>query len=306
MVLSRNTLIMALVLLFAESVRAGKDKETPPPTSSFMPTPAPTITPKPSIMPSYSPSAGPTSGPTLSFSPTATASEMPTPLASAMPSNMPSGNIRTVEMPRMSIALKTTSRSSVNFFLNEALEKFFADELLSTGKYYKSFQSVSLNSLVEQDSTTADIKITGTAVYATNTEDSRGNIVRVPSEEELSKIVTTYFSFFGIQDLQDYLLTNLSLPISEVSSVSVNGEKLADSNGSVAAVSGSAVDTSNNSDNLNGFIIAGIVVGGLLLSVAVALFVRSRRVRQAKDQREIVVIESLEEGGGGGGEQGSQ
>lgn len=295
-------MLFVVLTLSPESVQAGQDKNTNTntPSLSLMPSAKPSMSPAPSDFPSLVPSLGPTGLPTVTASQAPT--EVPTiapssePSISSEPSDSPPTQAPTVSIPPTIEPTitppSTVSLPEMTFTLNkngtiddeeigQAMDTFMTD-FLSTGLYKNAFQFIDIVSVVEQDDTVATLTITGgTAQYSSlNSNDANDP---VPTAQDLTDILATYFSFWGDRNLQEFLVVQ-GFSVQAVSMVALDGEVLSsqgdntdnDPNRSTSPDDEVPPGTDDDSEPLNNYVIAGIVAGGFVVLIAMFLFVRGR------------------------------
>jgi hypothetical protein len=291
----RVVILTMLFVVVPPNVRvlAGRDKLTTAPTVSWRPTvtptksPSPTISWRPTVQPTITvdPSSVPSTGPSLRPSIFPVVRSIP-PTLTLTPSSGPP--TVAVAMPKLSFLLQTEG-SIDGAEIETALNGFLSD-YLSQGTYKSSFRFINLETTVEQENNVVSLSITDGQAHF----DPAVNLW--PSVEELSSVLSTYFSFWGDQNLKDYLVSK-QFPVVNVSDVLLDGEQLA-SQGDLTAIPANRPDTdsnkssSNDSDQFNALAIVGIVVGVVVGVVAVGLFAhtRQRQKRSAEGTGSDVVV----------------
>jgi len=215
------------------------------PSVSFTPTtPGPTTSPssKPSSVPSATPSVAPSSSPSLSGAPSVVPSAQPTSVVS-------------LSLPRILISFVLRdlspgaggSRRLQKIDLQELallLTAFFTNVLQRQGNFRKAFQDIDLETLstFSDASGEVDVDLSGMAVF-------QG--AQVPSEEELKEVLVTYFSFFGTEDMENFLQDNYSDKQVSGLTLDIDGTQLA----------GTTETPEPEDDDTNAGLIAGLVVG---------------------------------------------
>ena len=177
-----------------------------------------------------------------------------------------------------------------------ALSKFLSN-YLSKGTYKDSFRFLNLSSAVEQGNNILTIStLSGEAYFDSSNQEW-------PSVDVLANILSTYFSYWGDQNFKDFLIEQM-LPVTSVTDVIVNGEKLTSVSDMSSApaispdtYSESDKSSTSDSDNFNAYAIAGIVIGGLVVVLAIALFIHTRNRQQRSLERntgnEVVVVKPI-------------
>jgi hypothetical protein len=311
------------VLLFAvvlppPHVQASKDKVT---TGTF--SPLPTVMPPLDITKTTAPT------PKLKGTPAETVTRPPTAVPPTKepvvkPDEKPTEVA--VTLPEMMFVMGKQNEEDIpNSNMHEIFELFVAEKLLSTGTYHKAFLYTNMTSNSVQDASRIMVQIIGDAVYnprhaekrsrrqlvflreeketatiattETTTETAK-NYAPVPTENELLNVIQAYFSFWGRQNLQTYLI-NMKIPITDVRQILLNGVEVEETNKKDTSSVKSPVDqdesTSSSSSGMNYKMVAGIVAGGVVLMAAIlsALFIRHRRrKRNAEDTQNYKHVSS--------------
>jgi hypothetical protein len=205
-----------------------------------------------------------------------------------------------VVMPQLTFVLQTDGMVEEEELKAELA--IFLSNYLAQGTYKDSFRFLNLSSTVEQGNNVLTIStLSGEAYFDAASSENW------PSIDVLANILATYFSYWGDQNLRDYLIEQ-QLPVKNVTDVIVNGEKLM-SRGELTPGSAVSPDTNSETDksssdsgsnHFNAFAIAGIVVGGLVVLLAIALFTHTRRrQKRSLDERNeegVVVLKPISEG----------
>jgi hypothetical protein len=176
----------------------------------------------------------------------------------------------------------------------------FLSNYLAQGTYKDSFRFLNLSTTVQQGNNVLTIStVSGEAYF------DAASSMNWPSVDVLANILATYFSYWGDQNLRDYLIEQ-QLPVQNVTDVILNGEKLMNQGDLTPAVNPdtnsethkSASD--NGSDQFNAYAIAGIVVGGVVVLLAIALFMHTRRRQKRgmddRNEEGVVVLKPISEG----------
>lgn len=280
--------VVAYVVLWSPTtVEANRVRSTVAPTPSPVPPGKQPKTASPTVRP-----------PTTSPAPVVVATHAP----SARPSNVPArasptksrapvvvvSTLQSVVVPPLVFEV-SKSKMLEDVAVNTAMQMFFTD-FFATGTYKTTFRSVDLNVSVSQEYMgQATLTIAkGVAHYDLNSTTSNDpTAAAIPTVSDLSSILMTYFSFWGDQNLQQYL-ADRNIPVLNVTKVILNGTEVVNQAAATASTAGidpvvsSRTNTNSTSDAFNNFVIAGIVVGGLVLILAVLLFVRARQTQHQK------------------------
>lgn len=289
----RMMLLFVVVAVLVVPVHAGKDRLTQFPTQSSAPSIPPTVSPVPSLFPTDYPSQAPSHGPTVPPQPSFIRT-------TTNPSSAPVVPTVIVAMPKLAFVMDKAKNATTGIIQNteigEALESFLSD-YLATGTHKNSFRSLNLVTTLVQDDAMVTLTIKrGSALYETGKEP-------VPTVEGLATILTTYFSFWGDLNLNKYFVTK-GFPIENVSEVQLDGKALPsqgnlDAEKAIPTPNSISQENDQSSESFNNYVIAGIVVGGVVLIVAGALFVRARKGQNellGKNSREgVIVIDSIED-----------
>lgn len=271
---------------------AGKDKFTLAPTTSWRPTGAPS-TRSPTLNPTWSSQPSSSEPPSLKPS-------LVSPVfvgAPALPLN-PTMPTVAVVMPQLTFVMQIDSMVEEEEL--KADLAIFLSNYLAQGTYKDSFRFLNLSSIVEQGNNVLTISIrSGEAYFDAGSSESW------PSVDVLANILATYFSYWGDQNLRDYLIEQ-KLPVKNVTDVIVNGEKLMNRGDLTpgSTVSPDAESETNKSssenDQFNAYAIAGIVIGGLVVLLAIALFMHTRRRQkrslEERNEEGVVVLKPISEG----------
>lgn len=291
------------------------------PSLTTMPTAPSTLDPT-TAMPNVAPTTDPTAAPSAKATkipttkapmaptkaPTATTMAPKTPtkapdsasMAAPNPPPTPPGDATvSVSMPKLSFLLQRTDglTNDDNDDIEESLQGFLSD-FLRTGTYAAGFRYLELETVSSGDVVrTVAIVEDSAAHYKSNSQ--------IPTETELATIFTTYFSFWGDRNLGEYLSSN-GFPATNVTQVLLDGTIL-ESQGNPdpdatapngidndAETPSSAENLSGDSDSFDRYIIIGIIVGGCVLLLAIALLVRTTR-KMRSNASEPVLIDSLDD-----------
>jgi hypothetical protein len=158
------------------------------------------------------------------------------------------------------------------------LTAFFTNALRRHGNFKKSFESVDLDTDPSLNAETGQVTVdvTGTAMY-------RG--AEIPTEEELEDILLTYFSFFGTEDLDTFLID--SYPDMMVSGLALEiGSTLLESSNRDAGNQNTKDD-----DDPNVGLIVGVVVGALAAVVLAGVSLRYRDKLSAQPLERGLVLD---------------
>lgn len=327
--------LLLLLLSDIPLAQAGKDKETPQPTMpsvSPRPSPIPTSQPsteepttlEPSEYPSFSPSGGPTPEPTpppTTFSPAPTTTYAPSaqPTTTYAPTGRPTEEpeIVSVPMPELKFVLDVAATDDdgilgeqeantaiVNFLTFFFSQGFYRDAFLFVALQTKLVDGADARKLrrhLQQQTDSENVIVTtlevigGVVSYNPNRETSNGNLAPVPTEDELSDILSAYFSLWGNVKLLEYFQDD-GLPVVGVSQIFIDGDVIltglqdGDRGGSDQA---SPANGDDDGDNPVAILAGSIVGAGVVVIVAVTLFVRILRRDKAsqlqqQQQREML------------------
>jgi len=277
---------------------------TPPPSTI---SPAPTISPEPTVSPVIQPSAEPTT----TYAPT----DLPT-------EERP---IVTVALPELKFVLDVTATDEEPLLDEQEVDTAvvaFLTFFFSQGFYREAFLFVALQTKLvdgadarqlrrhlqtQTDGDTGVVVMTlevvdGVASYNPNVDSSNGNLAPVPTEDELSTILSAYFSLWGTDKLLEYFQDD-GLPIVGVSQVSIDGDVILTGvqDGDRGGIDQQSPTNGDDDSHNSAAILAGSIVGaGVVVIVAVALFVRIRRrdkeyQRQHQLQQREVAIGGMDE-----------
>eukprot|EP00934_Nitzschia_sp_Nitz4_P008728 Nitzschia sp. Nitz4//scaffold6_size259037//21047//22420//NITZ4_001043-RA/size259037-processed-gene-0.1-mRNA-1//1//CDS//3329556800//8718//frame0 len=269
---------------------------------TYFPTGAPTSspiasTPSPTTEHSIAsePTSSPTSHPTIltvvtpTGNPTQTSTAAPTVLQTSpqggSPSiapEEPSAQIESVKVPTIGLNVVVSDEdgeSDVVGDLESAMIKFVDDIL---GQHHADYTSASLEVNIIQSQFNGrklysglSIQITGTAFFVGNT----------PTERDLALEFSTFFSVWGLEDIESYL-HDLGLTSSQVVSVAIDDNVIQspdidlDSKAG-AIVEGGSTGGPNSDDEIPFGILAGLAAGCLVVVMALlALVLVGRRNRK--------------------------
>lgn len=282
----------------------------PTPSGTLEPSPTPT-TPEPTTSEPTTP--GPTNNPSnepvvneptvSTASPTDEPIDETTVIPSPPPTLSPSDQsdngdgdnvtITGTALPSIGIAMVLSdadAASTARSELDIQLTSFF-ENVLATNSGVDTFLNTILTyDFVESDvrrrhrrrrrlETALSVTVLGTAFFAGDS----------PTEGELSQSLTTYFSIWGIADLEDYLHIS-NLPSAEVTSISIDGEEVQRVSGGnepgQAERSPDPFQPKVDDPSVSTGAVVGLATGCLVLLIALAvLVVQGRRMATARSRK---------------------
>jgi hypothetical protein len=281
---------------------------TAEPTTTYRPTLHPTVSPRPSVAPTVVHSAEPSKEPSVKVTgaPTGTPTLAPTsftrkPTVSPAPTAAPIVAVTTVTIPEMVFRIVTsapsTTRRSLQQIDEESLKQAiveFLTQYLSESKNGKSLQRVSADQSVTTSSgngaSTATVDFAnGQAIYAKD---------QAMSEEELRNLLEIYFSYTGVAKLKDFLVQK-EFPVTELEVVSFDGKSLPASVVSDPGTNRGVNLNSTEPSKINPAVIAGIVIGGVVLILSMFVLASRTRHTRATAPRELPTVAAKKSTDGG-------
>lgn len=246
----------------------------------------------PSVAPSNVPTPAPTGSPTISSAPSSSPTEFPTARPSPSPTDEPTGTpsahptgapsqkiISTVRFPPLGLDLILSDSDATSPKLNELdmkLTSFLLEVLAENsgvGTFdYAEFQFDVILSVFGRRrlDTGLSIQIGGTTYFGGG---------EAPSEDDLTQNLLTYFSFWGVQDLEAYLKVTVGLQSSRIAGISVDGNpvKYVKQDGHQGGAQVEQKKTIGENSVFTPAVIAGIAAGFVLLVLTTMFCVSKSR-----------------------------
>jgi hypothetical protein len=313
----KRWLLISLVVAIPGDVLAKQNKGTPSPTT--VPSATPTDSQFPSAFPTSTPSVMPSSEPTkepttplptksLSSGPTSGTTSGPTDVPTGQPTNGPTKTpttspvqrvtsaptrtevevkVNSVRLPTLGIdlILSDTDASAPAFDeLDTELTSFIEDVLATNGGVDTlDYVSLEYNVIISvfnrrRLETGLSVKVEGIAYYGGEP----------PSEEDLAQNLRTYFSVWGIQDLEAYLQIS-GFPSARIAAISIDGDIVKAVTNISSQNEGAHVQpkTTERDSVITPGIIAGLAVGSVVLILAIVFLVaQGRKVQGSSGSRQ--------------------